>query len=92
MIIIIPPSFKIPSDVGNFGVFVPNSINVAREHLNNGFESINTLNGFCVDTLERTNKLIDEMRFLFTVLDQRSFFCLNIFLNNRDVNSDRNMV
>lgn len=80
------------SDIGNFGVFVPNSIDVARECLNSRFESINALNGICVDTFDRTNKFFNKMRFLFIILDQRLSFCLNMFLNNRDVNSNRNIV
>ena len=92
MTIIIPPSFRTFSNVGDFGVFVPNSIDVARECLNNGFESINALNGFYIDTFERMNKFINKMRFLFTIFDQRLSFCLNVFLNNRDVDSDRSIV
>ena len=80
------------SDISNFRVFVPNFINVARECLNNGFKSINALNGLYIDTLERTNKLVDKMRFLFTIFDQRMSFCLNVLLDDRDVNSDRSMV
>ena len=71
---------------------MPNSIDVARECLNNGFESINALNGFCIDTLERINKLINKIRFLYTIFDQILSFCLNVFLDNRDVNSDKSMV
>jgi len=92
MIIIIPPSFRVLSNIGDFGMFVPNSIDIAGKCLNSEFESVNTLNNICVDTLDRTNKFFDKMRFLFTILDQRSSFCLNMFLNNRDVNSDRSMV
>ena len=57
------------SNVDNLGVFMLYSIDVAGKHLNNGFESVNTLNRLCVDTLERMNKLINKLRFFFTILD-----------------------
>jgi len=71
---------------------MPYSINVASKYLNNSFKSINALNGLCVDTLEKINKLVNKMRFLFTILDQRLFFGLNMFFNDRDVDSDRIIV
>ena len=92
MTIIISPSFRVLSDVDNFGVFVLNSIDVAGECLNSRFKSINTLNGICIDILDRTNKLFDKMRFFFTILDQRSSFCLSMFLNNSDVDSNKSMI
>ena len=92
MTIIIPLSFRVFSNIGDFGVFVSNSIDVAGEYLNSKFKSVNALNSIYVDTLDRTNKFFDKMRFLFTILNQRLSFCLNIFLDNRDVDSDRSMV
>jgi len=69
MTIIVPPSFRIFSDVNNLGVFMPYSIDVAGKHLNNSFESVNALDELGVDTLERMNKLVNKMRFLFTIID-----------------------
>jgi len=92
MTIIVPLSFRTFSNVDNLGVFMPYFIDVAGKCLNNSFKSVNALNGLCVDTLEKMNKLINKLRFLFTISDQRSFFGLNVFFDDRDVDSNRGMV
>ena len=55
-------------DINNLGVFEPYFVNIAYEWLNNGIESFNIWYWFSVDTLDVTNKFVDKVIFLFTIL------------------------
>ena len=67
--IFISPCFRAFCDICSLGEFKPYSVNIAYKGLDDGFKSIDIWNWFGVDTLDVINKFIDEVFFLFTILE-----------------------
>jgi len=77
--VIIPPSYGVLCDIDFLGVFIPYSINIIGKQIN-FFKGSNVLDRVYFETLDKVYQLVNEITFLFAVLDKRMFCCLYMFL------------
>ena len=90
--IIVPPSLEVLGNIDFLGVFMPYSIDVIGKWLNDFFKGSNVLNRVYFKTLDKIYQLINEMIFLFIVLDKRTFHCLYTFFDYQNVDSDGSII
>ena len=53
MTVIIPPSFRMLSNIDLFGIFVPYSFDIIGKQMNDFFKGYGTLNSICFEALNK---------------------------------------
>jgi len=60
--------------------------------LSDSFKSVSALDKQGIDIFDRYNEFLNKSGFFVTVFDQSSFFCLNTFFKDRNIDGDWSMV
>ena len=92
LIIIIPPGFGVLHNVDFLRMFIPYVIDIDSKWVDNFFKCIVIKNEICFKVLDKICQIFNKVIFFLTILDERLFCCMNIFLNYWYINSNRGII